>query len=248
VDVATGAGFVLVSNSFSHPTLRTLGTIACSESNELVARKDRGIGSPGDLKGKRIGVTRKSTGEFYLGRFLLFNLLAMKDVEIVDLTPGRIVREMKDGTIDAGFTWDPNVYNIKKELGENVVSWPGQSGQAFYFILITYEHWLRRRPSAAEKLLRALVQAEDSVRHNEAASKEFVREKFGYESDYIDYAWERHDFVVELPQALILALEDQARWRIQNKLTDETAIPNYLECMYLDAMLKVKPDAVTIIR
>ncbi len=90
-DVSTSADFVLVSQSFAHANLRILGTVALSDSNELVARKDCGIHVPADLQGKRIGVTRKSVGEFYLGTFLTFHELSMQDVEIVDLKPSALV-------------------------------------------------------------------------------------------------------------------------------------------------------------
>jgi NitT/TauT family transport system substrate-binding protein len=46
---------------------------------------------------------------------------------------------------------------------------------------------------------------------------------------------------------LILALEDEARWAISNKLTDRTDMPNYLNYVYLDAIRSVAPSAVTII-
>ena len=55
-------------------------------------------------------------------------------------------------------------------------------------------------------------------------------------------------FVVSLPQALIIAMEDEARWRIENKLTDKTTVPNYLDFIYTDALEAVNPEAVTVIR
>jgi len=56
------------------------------------------------------------------------------------------------------------------------------------------------------------------------------------------------EFTIILPQALIVAMEDQARWRIKNKLTEATQVLNYLDYIYFDALEEVKPEAVTIIR
>ncbi|GAG37759.1 unnamed protein product, partial [marine sediment metagenome] len=53
---------------------------------------------------------------------------------------------------------------------------------------------------------------------------------------------------VGLPQALLIAMEDQARWRIENGLTDETDVPNFLDFLYFDALEVTAPEAVTIIR
>ncbi len=68
-DICTSAGFVFVSNSFDYTGLRVLGTVATKQVKELVARKDKGITTTDDLRGKRIGVTKKSGAEFQLGVF-----------------------------------------------------------------------------------------------------------------------------------------------------------------------------------
>jgi NitT/TauT family transport system substrate-binding protein len=43
-------------------------------------------------------------------------------------------------------------------------------------------------------------------------------------------------------------MEDEARWRIENNLTDKTAVPNYLDFMYFGGLQAVKPEAITAIR
>jgi len=244
-DISTSAGFVFVSNSFDHADLRVLGTVATAEVKELVARKDKGITTIDDLIGKKIGVTKKSGGEFSLGTFLIFNGLSDQDVEIVDLKPSEIVEAISNGDIDAAFTWDPNVYNIKEELGDNAISWPG--GQDFYFVLLTQEDWIENNPAAAKRFMKSLVEAEDYIKDNPKEAKEFVKDRFGYESDYMDYSWPEQEFAVILKQAMLIAFEDQARWRIKNNLSDKKDVPNYLNFIYLDALGGVKPEAVTII-
>jgi len=247
-DISTAAEFVFVSNSFNYPDLRILGTIATAEVMELVARKDSGIKKPEDLKGRKVGVTRKSAGEFYLGVFLTFNRLLIKDIEVVDLKPNEIIEAITNGNIDAALSWDPNIYNIKKRLKDNAVSWPAQGRQKFYFILIARESWLKSNPKAAEQFLRALVQAEQYVKVNEATAKKFIKDKFGLESDYTNYGWAKHHFAVQLPQALLLVMEGQARWRIKNQLTEKAPVPNYLDYLYSDGLESINPDAITVIR
>jgi len=246
-DISTSADFVLVSNSFEHDNLRVLGTVALADVVELVARRDRGISTPSDLKGKKIGITLKSAGEFFLGTFLIFNGLSLADVEVVDLNPSEIVEAISAGEIDAAFTWEPNIFKIKRRLGANAINWPGQSGQDFFFILLSKEEWLKEHPSATERFLRALIQAEEFVKTNNEKAKHFVAERFNYESKYVEVIWPKHRFLVVLPQALLLAMEDQARWKIKNKLTDATEVPNYFDYIYLDALEAINPEAVTII-
>ncbi len=246
-DIATSADFVFVSNSFEHTDLRIFGTVATAEVKELVARKDKGITTTDDLIGKKIGVTRRSGAEFLLGVFLTFNGISLQDVELVDLRPPEIVEDILNGDIDAAFTWDPNVYNIKEELGDdNVVSW--SAGQDFYFVLITKEDWIENNPAAAERFMKSVLEAEDYIKDNSEEAKEFVKNRFDYESDYIDYSWPKQEFVVALGQAMLITFEDQARWAINENLTDAIEVPNYLGYIYIDALEEVKPEVVTIIK
>ena len=245
-DISTSAGNVFVSSSFKHADLRVLGTVATLEVKELIARKDKGITTTNDLIGKKIGVTEKSGAEFLLGVFLTFNDLTYEDIEIVYLKPPEIAKAILNGDIDAVFTWDPYVYNIKKELCDNAISWPG--GDDFYFILLTKEDWIKKNPEAAKKFMKALVEAEDYIKDNSEKAKEFARKRFDYGSDFIDYSWPKQRFIVILEQAMLLLFEDQARWRIKNRLTDKTEVPNYLDFISMDTLEQIKPKAVTIIR
>ncbi len=245
-DICTSAGFVFVSNSFDYTDLRVFGTVATAQVKELIARKDKGITTIDDLAGKKIGVTRRSGAEFLFGVFLTLNALSYEDVELVDLRPSEIVEAILNDDIDAGFTWDPYTYNIKKELGENVISWPG--GEDFYFVLLTKEDWIKNNPAAAERFMKSVLEAEDYIKDNSEEAKEFVKNRFGYESDYIDYSWPKQEFAVILEQAMLITFEDQARWRIKQGLTDATEVPNYLYYIYMDALEKVRPEAIGIIR
>jgi len=246
VDICTSAGFVFVSHSSQHVDLRVFGTVATAQVKELIVRRDSGITTIDELAGKRIGVTRRSGAEFLLGVFLTLNDLSYDAVELVDLKPSEIVEAISHGDIDAAFTWDPYSYDIKKELGESVISWLG--GEEFYFVLLAQKDWIENSPAAAERFLEALLEAEDFIRDSSEEAELFVRDRFDYEADYIEHSWPRQEFAVILEQAMLITFEDQARWRIENNLTDETAIPNYLDFMYFDALEVVKPEAVTVIR
>jgi len=247
-DMATGAEFVVVSNSFEHDDLRILGVVSAANICKVVARKDRGITQPTDLEGKRIGITKKSAGEFYLGTFLTFNGLTFADVEIADLKPSAIVESMERGTIDAALTWEPHVSQMTDLLQGDAVVWDGQSGQDFYFLLLTREEWLKEHTSAAKRFMRALVQAEEYTKENNELASQIISEHFQVDAQDMQVFWPNHRFDVALPQALLIAMEDEARWRIENNLTAATEIPSYLDYVYLDALEEVKPEVITIIR
>ena len=247
-DISTASSSVLVSHSLERDDLRTFAGIATYQIKVMLARKDRGIRQIADFKGKRIGVTRKSAGEAALGRFLTLNGLSFQAIEIVNMKPQELEDAMIRGKIDAAMAWEPYAYNVKQALGGTVIGWPGDSGQDSTFMLITTAEWLADHPSVAERFLMALLQAEQYVKDNDEEAKTFVQQQFDFETRYLQSVWPKYSYAVRLPQALILAMEDEARWRIENKLTDKTTVPNYLDFIYMDALEAVKPEAVIVIR
>ena len=82
---------------------------------------------------------------------------------------------------------------------------------------------------------------------NDEQARKIIALELGYDASYMDSVWKKHKFVVTLSQALLFSMENGARWRIENRLTDKTKVPNYLEYIYFDGLQAVKPDAVTII-
>jgi len=45
-----------------------------------------------------------------------------------------------------------------------------------------------------------------------------------------------------------LSVEREANWAIKDDLVNATKVPNYLNFIYFDALEKVKPEAVTVVR
>lgn len=246
-DIATAADFVFVSDSFDNDDIRTLGTVTISETtHELVARKDKKIDKIADLKGKKIGVTKKTSGEYYLGTFLIYNNLEIKDIRIIDLKPLEIIEALSKGEIDAAFTWESHVSIIKKRLSGNAISFPGQSGQDLQFLFISKEKFITNNPGTVKRFLKAMIETEEFIKTHNEESKSLIQQQFNYDDEYMKTVFPKFKNKISLRQALLLTMEDQARWRIANKLTDKTIVPNFIDFIYADALRKVKLEAVTL--
>ncbi|MHB8771077.1 MAG: ABC transporter substrate-binding protein [Syntrophales bacterium] len=246
LDVATTSEFVAVGKHFLTPEVRILASISRPYTHEVIGRKDRGIGEPRHLRGKRIAVTRDSSGDFFLGTFLTDHGIPAKSVTFVDLPPPGILEALSAGTADAAMTWEPTVGRIKERLGANAVHWPGQGGRGYYFVLLTREAFIRERPRAAERLLRALIDAEEYAAGHTPQAQGFIASRLGYDLSLLQALWPRCDFRVRLDQDLLILMEDEARWAIRRRGL-KREMPNYLDVVRWELLGKIRPEAVTVI-
>jgi NitT/TauT family transport system substrate-binding protein len=247
VDVAVAAEFVMVQKGFDHRDLRTFGQIADARTIGIVARRDHGIEKPADLKGKRIGLTRGSVSEFFLGRFLERERVPLSGVRLVDLASMSAEVALSDGSVDALMLWEPNLGRMEKRLGENGVSWPIQGRDNFYVLLVTKERFLRNSPLAAEKMLRALIDAEDFVAKHPEEAPRIIDRRAGTRPGDAQLALAKCTLTVRLDQSLLTLMEAEEHWMIRNHLTASKEMPNYFDMIYLKALETVKPEAVRII-
>jgi ABC-type nitrate/sulfonate/bicarbonate transport system substrate-binding protein len=247
VDVATATGFVLALRGFTRGDLRAIGSISSADTNEVIARRDRGIGKPGDLKGKRIGVSRGTANDFFLSTFLSFNDIRPGEVRIIDLKPAEMATALSEGKVDAVIIFPPSSDHIKKELAGKLVSWPAQGGQDYYFLMIALEELIKTRPRVVTGLLTGVLEAEAFLKQHEKEAQNLIMRELNLNRETVLNTWSRIHFRVGLDQSLLTLMEDEARWAIQNKLVDTGKIPNYLSLIYLDGLKEIKPEAVSVI-
>lgn len=247
IDLATASESVLATNVLTNRPFRTVATIDKYEGNFLIARKDRGIVKPSDLKGKKIGVVKGTTGEFYLGRFLELNGIPLTDVSIIDLKPAQMSDAITRGDVDAVLIWQPFANSIKTSLGPNAVLYPAQSGQVAFWQIIGRSTWLADHPALVDRFLSSLVRAEKFSTENPQTAKSIVQKRLQYDDAYITTVWPENQFSVSLDQSLILAMEDETRWMIQNNLTHAGTIPDFRNSIDMDSLDRIAPESVHII-
>jgi NitT/TauT family transport system substrate-binding protein len=249
-DLAVGTNeFPLVGRALQQAEIRTIGSIARSEFIYLVGRRDRGIQQAADLKGKRVGTTFRTIAHFFLGRFLELNGMNMDDITLVEVkTPEEWVNAVVNGDIDAVITAQPHANAARDRLGANAIVWSVQSQQPLQTQVISTNQWIKEHPDLVIRFLRSLALAEEYAILHPAEAKEIVREQISVEAAYMDTVWSQNQFLLSLDQALIVAMEDEARWMIENGLTAEKQVPDFLDYIYLDGLQAVKPEAVNIIR
>lgn len=247
LDVAVVSDFIFVARSFKRNDLRIFASIFRGDTFEIIARKDRGITEPADLKGRRIGLTQGTILDFFMETFLTMHGIAAGSVRLVDLMPSEIPAAISSGAVDAVYAWEPYAGQIRRNLGSNTVTWPGQSGQNYQFVLMAKEEFIKERPLAAERLLKALLEAEKYGSERTADAQNIIASRRGYDLALLQSVWKRSDFRVRLDQNLVILMEDEAKWAMRRRLTKKKDMPNYLRFIHLESLERIKPEAVRII-
>lgn len=243
---AESAEYPFVNDAFQN---QSISIIACNDefqNSYIVALKDHGIENVSDLKGKKIGVDVGTIAEFYLGRFLQLNGMNIQDVDLVNVVPSEYVSVISNGTVDALAAWQPYINQIQNQVG-GIVTWQLNSAQQAFGILICNNGWLSQHADVAERFLRALDEAQDYILNNPARAKVIVQNQLNYTSSYIDGVWPLHDFSLSLDQSLVIAMQDEAQWMINNQFTNQTQIPNFTNYIYTRGLIAVDPQSVTLV-
>ena len=247
-DIAVPSEFGTVRYVLQKQEIRILTCYDKVQIAALIARKDHGIGCISDLAGKRIALPRHTNAEFYLGRFFDLHGMSIRDVSLEDAKLSQLVDAVINGEADAVVLWEPYRSQVQNRLGDKVTVWPVQSNQPAFCVAVSGKDWIAGHPKAVERFLKSLAQAESYLDRHPAEVKASIRQRLKYDEAYMDVIWPRQQFALSLDQALVAAMEDEARWMMRNGLTPEKQVPDVLNYIYLDGLKAVKPEAVSIIR
>jgi NitT/TauT family transport system substrate-binding protein len=246
IQMAMGNEFSFVSMINDDPSLRLVASVALVNTNEIVARKDRNIHEPAGLKGKRIGFCPNTSSEYYLLSFLLVNKIPLFEVTMVNLPAAGMAEAIVNGDVDAISGWDTIVYDAKKRLQENAVSWPAQNNRDWHWVLVVKDS-TTQTPEPLKRFLRALLKAEDFVLTDNEAAKNIIVRRWGFEPDFVQQVWDKTRLSVTLNQSLITSLESFSKWS-RAKENQRGEDPNFLKYVYTGALTQVAPKAVTIFK
>ena len=139
----------------------------------IVARKDSGVRSVEDLKGKRVGLAKEQTSDEYLKMVLSRRGVRYEDVDIENImAPPALTPALAQGKVDAVVSWEPfNTMVLEGAPGSYVVLRGG--GHLSYIMVATvHDPMLRDNPKAVQSFVNGLAAASHYTRRNRAEAVE----------------------------------------------------------------------------
>ncbi len=132
-------------------------------------------------------------------------------------------------------------------LGNGSVAWPAQSNQLTYINLVCRDDWIAGHPETINRFLKSIAQAEEYTAEHPNEAKAIVQKRLNYTDAYLAMIWPNYQFSLTLDQSLLVTLNDEGRWMMNNNITSERGMPNFRDYIYTRGLEEVKPEAVNII-
>lgn len=236
-----------VLSSFVRNDFAMVATIAASmRTNKFAVRTDRGIQSPADLAGKRIGLIKGTTGHYFVETFLLYHGISAKQVTLVALAQENLVAELAAGRLDAAGGFEPMGYHIRKEMGSDIQFLPNPMIYNATVQLIASKAALANHKVEVVKMLRAIQRANKLIKDEPAQARAIVARRAGFDRVFIDAVWDEFQFNLSLDQSLVSSLSAQARWALRAGLVSGERVPNFLDIMHPEPLRSVSRRAATV--
>ncbi len=249
VDIAFSSDVPIVAAALAGKPINVVAsTFVANDVNRVIGRKDRGIRTPADLKGKRVATQRASAVHFFLSLFLSEYGLKSKDVELSFMQAEELPSALTKGAIDAFSMREPYISQASKLLGENatIFSAPGLYQQ--FDAVVVDSKFLKENPKVVDRLLLALRDAEAFAFDEPDQAIKLVADKLGSSPAAILPLWSKHSLKLALDQSYLLLLEDISRWMLNAEASDGSISPEYLKIIDSGPLERIDPNRITLIR
>jgi ABC-type nitrate/sulfonate/bicarbonate transport system substrate-binding protein len=246
-DVGVATEFPLAKNILDGKDLQIIGTLYRTSKNAaLVGRRDRGISQIADLKGKRIGVAPNTNTDYMLSLMLAEASLADNDVQRVAFKPEQMADALAEGKVDAVVTWSPFVGHSEARFARDATVRLQSTGYTELSLLGARPQVLVQKADAFQRLMNALVRAEDYVAAHDAESLQLLSKHLGHKQETdLQRAWPALKFKVRLDNLMLAALTDEAAWLAAHS-TPAAAAPDFLRRINVRFLEASRPQAVTL--
>ena len=226
-DIALAAVTPYAFLAIDKPEMKIFVTVAESHDDQIIARKDKGISKPSDLKGKKIGYAKTTVSELGLEKFLETNGLKKEDVQWVNLKPLAMPAALLSGDIDAYSAWEPHLSNGIKMLGDKAIIFnEPKDTYTWQMNLIADESYIKDNKDILEKLVKALIETEKFVSDNKEASVVITANHVNIPVDTLNNIWSKFEFKINLRNDLTNIIKENLLWANDRRETKSDKLPD----------------------
>ncbi len=247
-DAGTMAETPIVNAAFQGAPISVITGIHQSKKNtKVIARTDKGLAKPGDLKGHKVAVSIGTNGEFFMDQFLKRIGLTRKDVKVVNLRPEDMASSIGRGDVDACFTWEPHVQNAKVLLGDKAVIFANDGVYTETYNIVTTQSFAKSKPNEVKLLLQGLTKAVAYIHESPDDSIRIVSSHIGMDAKLLAAIWPDYTFQLSLEKSFLDLLNQEANWSKASGIAPPgSPIPNYRLFVLIEPLKALNPEAVTI--
>lgn len=246
-DFGVAVEFPFANMLMNGKALRILCTIERTNQNAaVVARRDRGIGSAIDLNGKRVGLAPGSNSDFVLSVILREVGLPDDAATRVALKPEQMATALADGEVDAVTTWMPHSAAAQARFAADATALIRTAAYTELSPLGVRPQTLVDKREALQRLLAALVRAEDFVHEHNDAALQIVIARFGANAEAgLRQVWPGLHFTVRLDNLLLTALTNEGAW-LAMRANPAMTVPDYRAAFAPEFLEAIRPQSVTV--
>jgi NitT/TauT family transport system substrate-binding protein len=244
VDLAIAYDTPVVIQAAAGPGLEVLTELHESTRDQIVvARRDRGIARAEDLRGKRVGVPRHTSGEYFVSTLLSFAGVPLDALDVVDVATDQMVDDLVSGQVDAIATWCPHAQRARRALGPNAVELTASVHQTMSMLVTRTEVRVARRP-ALVRFVAALADAERLVGGRADVAIEVLQRELPDIAEHdLREEWTRFRPRLGMSNLLVTLLAREAEW-----FTERGVRPGDVrELLRPEILAEVDPEAVTLL-
>ncbi len=214
---------------------------------KIIARRDRGIEQPSDIRGKKVAIFKGTQLDYYFDSFLLEHQIPDEQITYVDMRPTDQVEAIVEGDIDAAVTWEPYASYIEDILNEDGIILQTELTYSTLWMATTLNSYAREHPSVLTAYLKSLSRAQKYIQKHPLETQKMLAKHTGIAVNIIQSLWNEIDYELSLSERMLTLLEDQARWLNRNNMADTTGF-NMEQLVNYEPMQKIYPQGISIIK
>ncbi|MCG9681986.1 ABC transporter substrate-binding protein [Vibrio sp. Isolate23] len=219
VEYATASESVVMFQSFERNDLALLVSFVESDNDlKLLTLNPSGINDLSALQGKRVGVIKGSSSEFYFDSILIANNLKSIDVEKVYLQPHELVPALLSYRVEAISAWEPMGYKADILSAAEVVNLGTPGVYQLSFNLLSTTPYLEFAGKEPTYLLQAIDDAVEWINANPSKALSIITKRLNIPENQVKWSWEDYVFRLSLGNSLLSNLQYQARWAVESEL------------------------------